>query len=140
MPGAGASQRVVGAVLAGGQSRRMGRPKALVPLGERPLIAYPVEALRAAGIVPVVVAKPRSALPPLDCEVIAEPVEPVHPLAGLVAALEQSGAPTVIAIGCDMPFVPPALLRLLAEGHGPLRVPEIGGELEPLLARYDDGL
>src|SRR5215204_7010138 len=50
----------IGAVLAGGRSGRMGAPKAGVELGGRPLVAYSVETLVAAGLEPVVVAKPRS--------------------------------------------------------------------------------
>ena len=55
--------RPLAVVLAGGLSRRMGRPKALVPLGGRPLIAWPLAAAQAAGLEAVVVAKPGSALP-----------------------------------------------------------------------------
>src|SRR5207237_1174148 len=56
---------IVGAVLAGGASRRMGAPKALLELGGRPLLEYPLAALQGAGLQPVVVAKRRSPLPPL---------------------------------------------------------------------------
>ncbi|MER3453356.1 MAG: hypothetical protein C4344_06940 [Acidimicrobiia bacterium] len=38
-----------GAVLTGGRSSRMGRDKAFVALGGRPLVTYPVGALRMAG-------------------------------------------------------------------------------------------
>jgi molybdenum cofactor guanylyltransferase len=104
-------------VLAGGMSRRMGRAKALVPLGGRPLIAWPLAAARAAGLEAVVVAKPGSALPPLDVPVWEEPEEPAHPLTGLVAALECAGGP-IVALACDMPFVTPELIRRLAAADG----------------------
>ncbi len=41
---------IIGAVLAGGHGRRIGRDKATVELDGRPLISYPVGALRAAGL------------------------------------------------------------------------------------------
>jgi molybdenum cofactor guanylyltransferase len=121
---------VNGVVLAGGLSRRMGRPKALVPLGGRPLIAWPLEAARAAGLEAVVVAKAGSSLPPLDVPVWAEPDAPAHPLTGLVAALERADGPIVV-LACDMPFVTPELLRLIAARPG---VAAPAGEAFP--ARY----
>ena len=41
---------IIGAVLAGGRGRRIGRDKAMVELDGRPLISYPVGALRSAGL------------------------------------------------------------------------------------------
>jgi molybdopterin-guanine dinucleotide biosynthesis protein A len=108
---------VIAAVLAGGRSRRMGRAKATVPLGGRPLIAFPVAAAREAGLEPVVVAKAGSELPPLDVPVWEEPGEPSHPLSGLICALERAGGP-VVALACDMPFVSAALIARLAAAEG----------------------
>ena len=118
-------------VLAGGLSRRMGRPKAVVPLGGRPLIAWPLAAAREAGLKTVVVAKPGSELPPLDVPVWAEPATPAHPLVGLVTALERARRP-IVALACDMPFVSPALLDRLASADG---VAAPRGEAFP--ARYE---
>lgn len=126
----------VGAVLAGGRSARMGRSKALVELAGRPLIAYPLEAIAAARLEPLVVAKPDSELPPLDCRVVRESPEPVHPLAGLVAALEAAGSRPVVALACDMPFVPPELLAWLAGLPDSIAVAFAAGRVHPLLGRY----
>jgi molybdopterin-guanine dinucleotide biosynthesis protein A len=131
---------VVGAVLAGGRSRRMGRPKALVALRGRPLVAHALAAVEAAELEPLVVAKPDSQLPALTCAVVREPRAPLHPLTGIVAALESGGGRPVVALGCDMPFVPPLLLAWLAERDERLVVPCVGGRLEPLLARYEPAL
>ena len=121
--------------MAGGRSSRMGRSKAAVELSGLPLIAYPIGAARAAGLEPFVVAKADSELPPLDCEVLAEPAEPTHPLTGIVAALEHAGEPLVV-IACDVPLVPPALLADLADREAPLAVPA-DPRPQPLIARYD---
>ncbi|HYY06083.1 MAG TPA: NTP transferase domain-containing protein [Candidatus Limnocylindria bacterium] len=134
------SPTAVAAVLAGGAGRRMGGTKAVVELGGRPLISYPLRAVEAAGLEPIVVCKRESELPPLDCRVLREPAEPRHPLAGIVAALGASGGAPVVAVGCDMPFLEPALLTALAALDAPLAVAEAGGRLQPLPGRYHPAL
>ncbi len=126
-----------GVVLAGGAGARLGGGKATVELAGRPLIAYPLEAVAHAGLEPVTVAKPDTPLPAVCATVIREPPEPVHPLAGLVAALEELDAPIVV-LGCDMPFVPATLIRDLAAREGNV-VARVHDDLEPLLARYEPG-
>ncbi|MFL5819217.1 MAG: molybdenum cofactor guanylyltransferase [Solirubrobacteraceae bacterium] len=128
------------AVLAGGRGSRMGAPKATVPLGGRALIEHPLDALREAGLEAVVVAKPGSRLPALDVAVWEEPAEPVHPLCGVLRALEGASGRPVLAVACDMPFLAPGLLARLAAADGPLVVPEVAGRLQPLLARYSPAL
>ena len=130
-------EEVIGAVLAGGASRRMGEPKALVELAGRPLIAHAVTAVADAGLDPIVVAKPDSRIPDLGVPVLDEPQEPRHPLCGIVAALRYAETRPVVVIGCDMPLVPPALLGTLGRLADPVAVANIDGELEPLLARYE---
>jgi molybdopterin-guanine dinucleotide biosynthesis protein A len=122
------------AVLAGGRGRRLGGAKPLAELAGAPLIAHPLAAAAAAGLRAVVVAKPEAALPTLDVPVWEEPSEPVHPLLGIVAALERAGGP-VVAIGCDQPFVPAGLLSRLATG--PEGAVHAAGRLVPLPARYE---
>jgi molybdopterin-guanine dinucleotide biosynthesis protein A len=129
---AGPAAPPLAVVLAGGRSRRMGVPKATIDLGGRPLILWPLAAAAEAGLDAVVVAKPGSALPPLEVPVWAEPEQPSHPLAGLVAALERAAPRAIVALACDMPFVPPELIARLAELDAVAAAPP--GEAFP--ARY----
>lgn len=132
--------RAVGAVLAGGWGSRIGGEKAIAELAGRPLIAYPLAAVEAAGLRPLVVAKPDSQLPPLDCEVIREGEEPRHPLCGILAALQAAGAKPLVVLGCDMPFVPAELLAWLAGRAEPLVAARLGGRIQPFPARYGQAL
>jgi len=115
----------------------MGSPKALVELAGRPLIAHVLLAVEAAALEPVVVAKPDSLLPSVSCRVLREPAEPIHPLQGLLTALAASDGRPVVALACDMPFVPPGLLEWLAGLDGGVAVVEATGRVQPLLARYE---
>ena len=127
------------AVLAGGAGRRMGRPKADLRLGGRPLIEYPIAAMSEPTVEVVVVAKPDTPLPELDARVWLEPPSPRHPLCGIVTALREGSQPLLVC-GCDMPFVTPELAGWLGSFTDPLVVPYAGGRFHPLLARYSPEL
>jgi molybdopterin-guanine dinucleotide biosynthesis protein A len=114
----------------------MGEPKAGAMLAGRPMIAYPIDAVRAAGLDPVVVVKPQTPLPDLACEVFHERDERRHPAAGILAALRAGDGGPVVVVACDMPFVETELIRFLAGLEATVAVPRVGGRLEPLLARY----
>ena len=104
---------VTAAILAGGRGSRIGGDKAVVRLGGRALISYPLAAAKTAGLDAVVVAKRTTTLPDLDVPILLEPDAPTHPLVGVLTALEK--LPAVIALPCDMPFVDPLALAALAE-------------------------
>ena len=131
----------VGVVLAGGVGRRLGGAKATAELAGRPLVAWPLAALREAlgtGGEVVVVAKPATELPAaLGVEVWIEPATPSHPLVGLVRALEGAGGRPVLVCPVDVPFVTAATLARLARTPGALAGD--GARVHPLLGRWEPG-
>jgi molybdopterin-guanine dinucleotide biosynthesis protein A len=122
------------AVLAGGRGRRMGGRKTIARLHGAPLISHPLAAAAEAGLEAVVVAKGGTLLPALGVPVWQEPDEPVHPLLGIVTALERAERP-VLAVACDMPYLTAELLQRLAVG--PEAAVRAGGRLAPVPARYE---
>src|SRR5512133_599706 len=70
-------------VLAGGKSTRMGRPKALLPVGGEPLIARVVRTLRAVVDEVVVVSAPGQPVPVLPARVVHDEVAYLGPLSGI---------------------------------------------------------
>jgi molybdenum cofactor guanylyltransferase len=131
----------IGVVLAGGLGRRMGGPKATVRLHGRPLISYPVRALRQALGRVVIVAKADTELPRLSgVEVWIEPDLPSHPLCGLVHALSLAGGSPIVVCACDLPLVTPEVIREIAaadSGGAPVVVGRAAGQVQPLLGRYE---
>lgn len=126
--------RPIVAVLAGGRGSRLHGHKPTTPLHGRPLISYPLASARDAGLEAIVVAKRETQLPALGERVIYDEELTVHPLSGVLAALAEH--PAVIAIACDMPFVPVALLRALAGHHDATVVARPGAFFQPFPALY----
>jgi molybdopterin-guanine dinucleotide biosynthesis protein A len=112
----------------------------MVGLNGRPLISYPLGAVRAALGSAVVVAKADSELPSLpQVEVWIEPDQPRHPLTGLVHALGLAQGRPVLVCACDLPLVNPELIRQIAAadpGHGAAVVARAGDRIQPLLGCY----
>ena len=130
----------VGVVLAGGRGVRMGGPKLALLLRGRPLIAYPIDALRAAVGELAVIAKSDAELPELPGVMVwIEPDEPHNPLLGVVEALALAGGRPVLVCPSDMPFLRPSLLAQLSHTHtdgAPAVVATSHGGLVPLLGCY----
>jgi molybdenum cofactor guanylyltransferase len=129
------SESAIGVVLAGGASNRMGAPKATLELAGVSLAERVLRVLRAAGLEVALVAKDGDSLPATGAPVWIESRVERHPAAGIVEALERATGPVVVC-ACDMPFVTPGLVAHFAALPG-TAVPEAGGRLHPLLARYD---
>jgi molybdopterin-guanine dinucleotide biosynthesis protein A len=130
------SESAIGVVLAGGASARMGTPKAMIELGGVTLGERAVRCLQAAGLEVAWVAKEGDPMPSLGTPVWTESRSERHPLVGILEALDRAGGRAVLVCACDMPFVTPRLAAHIAGLTG-TAVPEAGGRLHPLLARYD---
>jgi molybdenum cofactor guanylyltransferase len=130
----------IGVILAGGKGRRMGGSKAIVLLGGRPLICYPLDALATVLAEVVVLAKPDTELPGLPGTTVwIESEARHHPAIGIVQALGLAGGNPVLVCAADLPFVTPAIVRELAAadpGAAPAVVAYSGGSMQPLLGCY----
>jgi molybdopterin-guanine dinucleotide biosynthesis protein A len=130
----------IGVILAGGAGRRIGGTKALVALDGRPLLHYPLEALRVVLQDVVVVCKGDTPLPPLPAPVSiwCENDPEHHPLIGVAAALRQAGSRAIVVCAGDMPLVTPDAIRALVEASPATAVvARAAGHLQPLFARYE---
>jgi molybdopterin-guanine dinucleotide biosynthesis protein A len=133
---------VIGVLLAGGRGRRMGGDKARVALAGRPLAQWALDALAAAIDEVVVACRLDTELPALRgvSEAWVEPQGARGPVTGLVSALREARGRPVVACSISLPLVTPEVIRALAAARDtgrPVVVPEVGGRLEGLVARWE---
>ena len=134
--------RVGGIILCGGQSKRMGRPKAWLPFGGELMLPRVARLLGEAVTPLVVVAAPEQEVPPLPPEIaiVRDEEKGRGPLQGLKAGLEalQGKADAAYLSACDVPFLKPAFVRRLVEllGEHQVCVPRVGEYHHPLAAVY----
>jgi molybdopterin-guanine dinucleotide biosynthesis protein A len=108
---------MTGVVLCGGAGTRMGRDKALIEIGGKPLIRLVAERLTECAD-PILLAsgRPRR-FGNLPYEEIADAAPGAGPISGLVAALSASPHDLLAVAAVDMPFVSAEVFRLLSDRH-----------------------
>ena len=137
-------RRLLGAVLAGGRSRRYGQPKHAVPVGGTPMIERALAALEAVVEAVVVVVASGSVDGVDDAHTIVDRLPGKGPLGGLHAALHRAselGMDGVVLLACDLPLVDARVISALAGEEGRLLAPLRGGSgIQPLCAVYETSL
>ena len=128
-------------ILAGGESRRMGRPKALLPVAGTTLIEWQLSRLAPHFVHCLVAARSPEQVPPHLRDLVVCDLRPDRsgPLAGIEAGLRGAVDDVVVVVACDMPRVTLDLLRRLAAAAGPdvdAAVPRVEGRPEPACAAY----
>lgn len=126
-------------VLAGGDSRRMGRPKAWLEVGDTYLLRYVVGRLAPAfSEVMVSFAEPEQLEDPVPFRIVFDRKPSSGPLAGLEAGLEAARNEVIFAVACDMPYVTQEVAQLaVAAARGcDAAIPRIDGRPEPVCGAY----
>ncbi|GIW94146.1 MAG: molybdenum cofactor cytidylyltransferase [Pirellulaceae bacterium] len=134
-------------VLCGGQSRRMGRPKAWLPFGSESMLQRVIGRLgqteRFDRI--VVVKAPQQPLPPLPkyVHVVEDHIPGLGPLGGMAAGLAALAGTlpepaAAYVTSCDVPLLVPAVVQRICEQlqHWAAVVPVEEQYPHPLAAAY----
>jgi molybdenum cofactor guanylyltransferase len=123
-------------ILAGGDSQRMGRDKANLLLGEQTLLQRVIATMQQ--VFPFVIVSVRQPRPEINLPQVCDEQLNAGPLAGLVASLSRITTPWAFVVACDMPFVEPAVVELLAKFRCQYQgvVPVVHGHPQPLAAFY----
>lgn len=128
------------AIQAGGESRRIGRDKALILFHGVPLVQRIVERLAPLADELFVTTNNPQAYGFLDAPLIPDIWPGMGALGGLYTALNTATLPLVAVVACDMPFVSAKLLAfqrdILLGSAVDAVIPSSENGLEPLHAVY----
>lgn len=126
-------------LLAGGESRRMGCDKAMLPFRGEPLWKNQIELLRRVQPQQILVSgRIDPAWRPVDVEFVTDAEPSCGPISGIAAALSQISSDHLIVLAIDMPFMSANYLHGLFERveSDCGVVPTIEDRFEPLAAIY----
>jgi molybdenum cofactor guanylyltransferase len=126
-------------LLAGGESRRMGRDKATILLRGKPLWQIQLDLLRKLEPAEIFVsARTDPSWRPADVQFIADDPPSRGPLSGVATSLAEINTAHLLVLAIDMPFMSENYLRYLCDHIKPGTgvVPTIDNRAEPLAAIY----
>jgi molybdenum cofactor guanylyltransferase len=126
-------------LLAGGESRRMGKDKATLLYRGKPLWQIQLELLRKLEPTEIFVsARADPVWRPADVQFVADDPPSRGPLSGLAAALAQMHSNHLLALAIDMPFMTEKYLKFLCSQIEPGGgvIAKIDNRFEPLAAIY----
>ena len=126
------------AILAGGQSRRMGTDKSFVRLNEKPLLQHVIERVSALQLPLVLIANDPAKYADFGLPVITDVLPNAGSLGGIYTAVQHGDAEYTLCVACDMPFLNPMLLDHMisvSTGYDAV-VPIIGEHPQGLHAIY----
>jgi molybdopterin-guanine dinucleotide biosynthesis protein A len=131
--------KISAVLVAGGESRRMGRDKATVLVRAKPLWQIQLELLRKLEPTEIFVsARTDPVWRPADVQFVADDPPSRGPLSGVAASLKQMRAQHLLALAIDMPFMTEEFLTYLCNQIEPCQgvIAKIDGRFEPLSAIY----
>jgi molybdenum cofactor guanylyltransferase len=130
---------ISGVLLAGGESRRMGKDKATILFRGKPLWQIQLELLRKLNPAEILLsARTDPVWRPIDVQFVADDPPSRGPLSGLAASLSRLKTTHLLALAIDMPFITEQYLKFLCDQIEPGTgvVPTIDNRAEPLAAIY----
>ncbi len=132
------SRLFTGVILAGGASRRMGRNKALLQLDGRPLIAIIAGRLRTVADEIIIVSNDGATYSAYGDRCVPDVFAGMGTLAGIHAGLSAARHEWAFVVGCDMPFIDPAVISWFVEhaGGADVTILKHAEGIEPLHAVY----
>ena len=129
---------VTGVLLAGGNSSRMGRNKALMTLAGRRLVDRVLAVLSSVLDDLLMVTNSPELYADLGVRMVPDVVAGKGALGGIHSALHHAAAPHCLVVACDMPFLNADFLRYIVDQRAAydVVVPIADGRPQPLHAVY----
>lgn len=127
-----------GVILAGGESRRMGSDKSLLPIHGARFIDHVYARLSALFDEVIIVTNSPELYREIPCRKVPDLYYGQGALAGIHSGVKHALNEKAFVVGCDMPFVLPEMVRYLCAraDQGDLILPISSSGHEPLHALY----
>jgi molybdopterin-guanine dinucleotide biosynthesis protein A len=149
-PGSHLTKNIVGIVLVGGASRRMGSNKAFLRLGKRSFAQIAVSLLKTECEKVYLVGGQARDYEELGIPHIHDDIPDMGPLGGISSAFSSTGAQQLFVLACDLPVLKPSIVRsvimmarqggdVVFVSSGPVDQPLVGvysNTIQPLLMSY----
>jgi len=132
---------VSGLILAGGESSRYGKNKALVKVNGIPLIERVSRVMKSIFQEVILITNTPDEYSFLKLPMYEDLIKGLGPLGGLFTGLTRMANDAGFFVGCDMPSLNSRLIRHIVEIRDDcdVIVPRISGMMEPLHALYSKG-
>jgi len=130
--------KITGVLLTGGESRRMGRNKALLEIDGKSLIERNLEVLSHVCSEVLISSREEALYQGYGYPIITDVVIGKGPLGGLYAVLQKARYEQLFLVGCDMPFLQEEAIRIMfaqMEDYDAV-VLDVHQKLHPLHAFY----
>jgi molybdopterin-guanine dinucleotide biosynthesis protein A len=130
--------KITGILLAGGESKRMGRDKGKIKIGKHYLFSYPLKILETLCD-EILISRCSTDKLPVEHTHICDDIPGIGPLGGIYTCLKKSSNKLNIVLSCDLPLVNEELVRhmLTEAGKYDILVPALMSDKpEPLCGIY----
>ena len=127
------------AILAGGKSRRMGKPKALLKIEDLPIINRVTKvASQVARELIIVVSENQSSFDAIQARIVVDQTPEKGPLMAIFTALQSVSNSHCLILACDLPLIKAEVLIEMSQklGSHDVIVPLTDNGFEPLCAIY----
>lgn len=129
---------ITGVILAGGESRRMGSDKSLLPIRGARFIDHVYARMASLFDDVIIVTNSPDLYQDIACRKVPDLYYAQGSLAGVHSGLLHAKTEQIFVVGCDMPFISTDVVRHICEQAemGDLVIPNSRGGHEPLHALY----
>lgn len=129
---------ITGVILAGGESRRMGSDKSLLPFQGARFIDHTYRIMAELFEEVIIVTNSPDLYNSIPCRKVTDIYSAQGSLAGIHSGLFHTDSDTAFVVACDMPFINPETIKQLCSraAEGDVVIPISAHSPEPLHALY----
>lgn len=129
--------QILGTVLSGGKSSRMGRDKGLMNYKNKPLVAFAIDLLKHVTN-QIVISTNDMQYKQFGYPLVPDLISNIGPIGGIYSVMKQTNTLYYMVIACDMPFASKELANklLLHTSEADIVVPVHDNKIEPLFGIY----